>query len=56
MKRSFLLAAALGFAANLVGQAPSPTPAPTPAPITAIRAARMFDGRSEATVANAVSS
>ena len=54
MKRSFLLAAALGLAADLTAQAPTPTPAPTPALITAIRAARMFDGRSETTVANAV--
>ncbi len=28
------------------------TPAPTPAPVTAIRAARMFDGKSDTTIAN----
>ncbi len=53
MKKLFVLAA-LGFAADLTAQAPSPTPAPTPQPITAIRAARMFDGRSETTIPNAV--
>jgi imidazolonepropionase-like amidohydrolase len=44
--------AVLGSAASLAAQAPAPSP--TPAPITAIRAARMFDGRSNATVPNAV--
>ncbi len=55
MKKSlFLAAAAPGLAAALLAQAPAPTPAPTPAPVTALRAARMFDGRSDATVPNAV--
>ena len=36
--------AVLGSAASLAAQAPAPSP--TPVPITAIRAARMFDGRS----------
>jgi imidazolonepropionase-like amidohydrolase len=44
--------AGLGLAAGLAAQAPSPSP--TPAPITAVRAARMFDGTSDATVSNAV--
>jgi len=52
-KGSFLYAAGLCLAADLHAQA-SPTPAPTPQPVTAIRAARMFDGRSDATVPNAV--
>ena len=50
MKRFALAAAALCVAGALGAQ----TPSPTPAPITAIRAARMFDGRSDTTVANAV--
>lgn len=54
MKRMFLWAAGLCLAANLHAQAASPTPAPTPLPVTAIRAARMFDGRSDATIANAM--
>ena len=54
MKRFALAAAALCVAGDLAAQAPSPTPAPTPPPITAIRAARMFDGRSDTTIANAV--
>jgi len=54
VKRTVLFAATLAFAADLTAQAPSPTPAPTPPPITAIRAARMFDGRSDTTIANAV--
>lgn len=54
MKRSLLCAAGICLAADLHAQAASPTPAPTPLPVTAIRAARMFDGRSDATIANAV--
>ncbi len=54
MKKLMLLAAAPCLAAALAAQTPSPAPAPTPAPITALRAARMFDGRSDATVSNAV--
>ena len=34
--------------------AQTPAPSPTPAPITAIRAARMFDGKSDATIRNGV--
>jgi imidazolonepropionase-like amidohydrolase len=54
MRRSFLFAAGLCLAADLHAQAASPAPAPTPQPVTAIRAARMFDGRSDSTVPNAV--
>jgi imidazolonepropionase-like amidohydrolase len=39
--------------ALVFGQAASPTPAPTPA-VTVLRAARMFDGRSDAVLPNAV--
>ena len=54
MKRFVLVAAAFCLAAELGAQTPSPTPVPTPLPITAIRAARMFDGRSDTTISNAV--
>lgn len=55
MKKVSLLGLVLGFgsAVGLRAQAPAPTPAPTP-PATVLRAARMFDGRSDATVSNAV--
>jgi imidazolonepropionase-like amidohydrolase len=42
---------ALGLAAALAAQAP---PAPTPAPLTALKAARLFDGKSDTTQPNAV--
>jgi hypothetical protein len=38
------------FGASLAAQAPSPTPPP----VTAIRAARMFDGKSDVTIVNVV--
>ncbi|HEY1434661.1 MAG TPA: amidohydrolase family protein [Thermoanaerobaculia bacterium] len=57
-KRSSLVrATALGFVlpAALLAQAPKPAPTPAPTPVvTVLRAARMFDGRSDATVSNAV--
>jgi len=51
------LAAVFGLALPLALAAQAPKPAPTPAPtpaVTVLRAARMFDGRSDTTVANAV--
>jgi imidazolonepropionase-like amidohydrolase len=56
-KRSSLpLVTALGLALPLAAaaQAPKPTPGPTPPVVTVLRAARMFDGRSDTTVPNAV--
>jgi imidazolonepropionase-like amidohydrolase len=56
MKRSVLLAAALGLSANLIAETPPPTPPPTltPGPVTVLVAARMFDGKSDAIVDKAV--
>jgi len=51
------LATVFGLALPLALAAQAPKPAPTPAPtpaVTVLRAARMFDGRSDTTVANAV--
>ena len=53
MKRFSLFAAAFAAPLVLAAQTPAPTPVPTPA-ITVLRAARMFDGRSDATLPNAV--
>ena len=46
--------AALAHFAAPAALAQSPAPSPTPAPVTAIKAARLFDGRSESMVSNAV--
>ena len=43
--------AVLAVAAVTAAQAP---PSPTPAPVTALKAARLFDGRSDTTISNAV--
>ncbi len=51
MKRIGSFAYGLALAAALTAQAPA---APPPAPVTVLKAARMFDGRSDAIVANAV--
>ncbi len=54
MKKTAGLAVALCVAfggGSVLGQA---RPSPTPGPVTAIRAARMFDGKSDSTVANPV--
>jgi imidazolonepropionase-like amidohydrolase len=50
MKRIALLLLAAAAPAAL---AQTPAPSPTPAPITVLRAARLFDGRTESVVANA---
>ena len=50
--RVAVVLALLASTASLAAQTPAPSP--TPAPITAIRAARMFDGKSDATIRNAV--
>jgi imidazolonepropionase-like amidohydrolase len=49
-----LRAALAALAAGAAAAAQTPTPSPTPPPVTALRAARMFDGRSEVAVAGAV--
>ncbi|HTY40362.1 MAG TPA: amidohydrolase family protein [Thermoanaerobaculia bacterium] len=53
MRRFGLFVAALAAPLSLAAQTAAPTPAPTPA-VTVLRAARMFDGRSDATIPNAV--
>ena len=53
MRRISLLGLLLPGAALLCAQTP-PAPAPTPAPVTVLRAARVFDGRSDTPVANGV--
>lgn len=56
MKRPGILGLAVGFAcAPLAAQAPAAPPTPTPTPaVTVLRAARLFDGRSDAAVPNGV--
>jgi imidazolonepropionase-like amidohydrolase len=49
--RTCIAFTAFGLASSLLAQTP---PAPTPAPVTAIRAARMLDGKSDAAIPNAV--
>jgi imidazolonepropionase-like amidohydrolase len=53
MRKGSWLALVLAAPLPVLAQAPSPAPAPTPS-VTVLRAARMFDGRSNATVANAL--
>jgi imidazolonepropionase-like amidohydrolase len=50
---TLVLAFCLAVPLSLTAQAPAPTPAPTPA-VTVLRAARMFDGRSDTVVPEAV--
>jgi len=55
-RSSFTLATTLGLALPwaVAAQAPKPAPPPPPPVVTVLRAARMFDGRSDTTVPNAV--
>ena len=52
--RKFCRIAFAGFAFMVAARLAAQAPAPTPAPVTAIRAARLFDGKSDTTVANGV--
>ncbi len=52
MKRLLGIAAAMAAASIALGQAPRPTP--TPPPVVALKAARLFDGRSDTVVSNGV--
>jgi len=52
MKRLLGIAAAMAAASATLAQAPRPTP--TPPPVIALKAARLFDGRSDSAVSNGV--
>jgi imidazolonepropionase-like amidohydrolase len=52
MKMKWIAVVALAAAPSVLAQAPAPSP--TPAPVTVLRAARIFDGRSESALPNAV--
>ena len=52
MKRLLGIAAAMAAASATLAEAPRPTP--TPPPVIALKAARLFDGRSDSAVSNGV--
>ena len=53
MRRTLGMTLALGLGASVFATGQTPTPSPA-APVTVLKAARMFDGRSDTTVTNAV--